>query len=59
MNKLAYDLALLCVEHGMKQIEPETCEESIKFAIETFVNAYNAIVNSSEPFIHSFGEYLL
>lgn len=56
MNKLAYDLALLCVEHGMKQTEPETCEESVKFAIETFVNAYNAIANSSEPFIHSFGE---
>lgn len=56
MNKLAYDLALLCVEHGMKQTEPETCEESAKFAIETFVNAYNAIVNSSEPLIRSFGE---
>lgn len=54
MNKLAYDLALLCVEHGMKQTEPETCEESAKFAVKTFVKAYNTIVNSAEPFVRSF-----
>lgn len=41
MNKLAYDLALLCVEHGLRCTEPETCQKSAQFALDTFKDAYN------------------
>lgn len=55
MNKLAYDLALLCVEHGLKYAEIETCEKSAEFALKTFKAAYSEIVKSGEPFLDSFG----
>lgn len=55
MNRLAYDLALLCVEHGLRCTEPETCQKSAQFALDTFKDAYNEIVKSGEPFIDSFG----
>lgn len=55
MNKLAYDLALICVEHGLKYAEIETCKESADFALETFKTVYSEIVKSGEPFLDSFG----
>ena len=55
MNKLAYDLALLCVEHGLRQTDPETCLESAQFALQTFKQAYNEIIQSEEPLLDSFG----
>ena len=55
MNKLAYDLALLCVEHGLKCVDLNTCQESAQFAIDTFKAAYDEIMKSGEPFLDSFG----
>lgn len=55
MNKLAYDLALLCVEHGLKYAELETCQESARFALETFKTAYSELEELSKPFLDSFG----
>lgn len=55
MNKLAYDLALICVEHGLKYADLETCKESANFAMETFETAYRELEKLSEPFLDSFG----
>lgn len=55
MNKLAYDLALLCAEHGLRQADPETNSESAQFALQTFKQAYDEIVHSGEPLLDSFG----
>lgn len=55
MNKLAYDLALLCVEHGLRTNEPESCNESAQFALKTFKAAYEQILKSGEPLLNTFG----
>lgn len=55
MNKLAYDLALLCVEHGLRINEPESYQDSAQFALKTFKKAYKQILESGEPFIDTFG----
>lgn len=54
MNKLAYDLALLCVEHGLRYTDPNTCQESALFALSTFKETYNAIMESGEPILDFF-----
>lgn len=54
MNKLAYDLALLCVEHGLRTTKPESWKESSDFAFETFKCVYERIADSGEPLLQSF-----
>lgn len=54
MNKLAYDLALLCVEHGLRRTELDTCQDSAQFALHTFKDAYNKIMESREPLLDLF-----
>lgn len=56
MDKLAYDLALLCVQYGLNQAGPENCHDSALFALKTFKEAYELIAESGEPFFHSAGK---
>ena len=54
MNKLAYDLALLCVEHGLREFNPSGYEESADFALRTFKATYDHLIKSGEPLLDSF-----
>lgn len=56
MNKLAYDLALLCAEYSLKHIEPETCQESVHLVLETFKEAYKLLNDSCKPILDPFSE---
>lgn len=56
MNKLAYDLALLCVEHGLRFASIDSCSEATQFALKTFKESYEQILESGEPFIDSFSD---
>lgn len=56
MNKLAYDLALLCAEYSLNHIEPENCKDSAQLVLETFRDSYNFLLDSGEPLLRSFGE---
>lgn len=56
MNKLAYDLALLCAEYSLSRLEPENCQESAQLVLETFQDSYRIIMESGEPLLDSFGK---
>lgn len=55
-NKLAYDLALLCVQNGLQQMQPDNCIDASEFALKTFTKSYKAIIESGEPSLNLFSK---
>lgn len=55
-NKLAYDLALLCVQNGLQQMQPQNCIDAAEFALKTFTKSYEAIIESGEPSLDFFSK---
>lgn len=53
-NKLAYDLALLCVQNGLQQMQPDNCVDAADFALKTFSKSYKTIIESEEPLLSFF-----
>lgn len=55
-SKLAYDLALLCVQNGLQQLQPDNCVDAAEFALKTFTKSYRAIIESGEPSLDFFSK---
>lgn len=54
MNKLAYDLALICAKEGAERFNPASCTKYAEILLESFEKSYNHLIQLGHPFLESF-----